>query len=139
VFDDIGELYIFVESFKAEEYLDAHPKSSDIITDMKVMRTWMRSLEDFVPVMRQELIRFDLEAMTTQMLTAGRSATRAFMRLIWEFMYEKCMELVVRITCAFQHHLTLMCTVMDDYVASMLLQAIKINEIKFSSVLEGTS
>jgi hypothetical protein len=108
VFDDIGELYIFMESFKAEEYLAAHPTSSDIMTDMKVMRTWIRSLEGFVPVMRQELIRFDFDAMTAQMLAVGRSATRAFLRLVREFVYDKCMELIVRLACPFQHHLTLM-------------------------------
>jgi hypothetical protein len=105
VFENIAELYIFMEGFKTEEYLSVHPRSSDIMTDMTVMHTWIRSLEGFVPVMRQELIRFDFDAMATQMLAVARTATRSFMRLVHESMYDKCMELLVRPMYLFTPHM----------------------------------
>lgn len=96
VFDNVGELFIFMEAFRVEDYVAAQPRSSDIMRDMSVMRTWLASLEACAAAHRQELLFFDLEALTARMLEVARVATNAFLRLVRESMYDKCAELQVR-------------------------------------------
>ena len=95
VFENVGELFIFMEGFRIEEYLAAQPQSSDIMRDMSVMLSWLASLDACSGSHRQELLFFDLEAMTAQMRDVARSATNRFLRLVRETMYDKCVELQV--------------------------------------------
>lgn len=95
VFENIGELFIFMESFLVEEYLAASPTSTDIMTDMTVMRTWLRDLEASASTVHHKLLCFDLAALRQRVLEVASSAVHAFLRLVRETMYDKSIELQV--------------------------------------------
>jgi hypothetical protein len=95
VFQNIGELFIFMESFLVEEYLAASPTSTDIMTDMTVMRKWLRDLEASASTVHHKLFCFDLVVLRQQMLQVANSAVHAFLRLARETMYDKSIEVQV--------------------------------------------
>ena len=95
VFENIGELFIFMESFTVDEYLSAHPSGTDIMTDMTVMRTWLADLEACPSTVTHKLLFFDLTELRAGMLAVARNAVRSFLRLVRENMYDKCISLQV--------------------------------------------
>lgn len=99
VFENIGELFCFMESFTIEEYSSAHPSSTDIMTDMTVMRTWLTDLEACPKTVSHKLFFFDLTELRTGMLAVARRAVRSFLRLVRESMYDKCIDLQVGLLC----------------------------------------
>jgi hypothetical protein len=90
VFDNVGELYIFMETFSAQQYLSAQPQSADVMTDMTVMRTWKRDLTSMAPLVHNELMCFDLEDLRSKVLATATAAIQAFAKLVRETMFDKC-------------------------------------------------
>lgn len=96
VFENVGELFAFMEGFNAEQYLSAKPSSADILTDMSVMRAWERELTALPSALSHGLLCFDLQGLGQHAISITRAALLAFAKLVREMMYERCMELQVR-------------------------------------------
>lgn len=95
-FENVGELFIFMESFSIEEYLAANPTSTDIMTDMTVMRTWLADLENCPSSVSHKLFFFDLAELRGKALEVAQRAVRVFLRLVRENTYDKSIDLQVR-------------------------------------------
>ena len=96
VFENVGELYVFMEGFAAEQYVSAKPSSADVLADVSVMRAWECELQALPSAVSHGLLCFDLQALRSHALVTTRAALAAFTKLVRDMMYERCIELQVR-------------------------------------------
>lgn len=96
LFENIGELFLFMQDFKPQEYLSRGPKSADILMDAHVMRSWLRDLHACNPVAHAPLLQFDLSTLQAGALAVAEPAVEHFMRLVRSFMERLAHDTQVR-------------------------------------------
>jgi hypothetical protein len=99
VFENTGELFRFMESFNEDAYMRAQPTTDDIVCDMDVMQSWLSALEGMQKVAHHGLLVFDFSGLRSEVLAVVSRAERAFLRLMREWLYDRCMSLEVRSCC----------------------------------------
>lgn len=85
-----------MQDFKAQEYMSRSPRSSDIVMDAHVMRSWLRDLQSCHPVAHAPLLQFDLSSLQATVLAVAQPAVEHFMRLVRSNMENLAHETQVR-------------------------------------------
>ena len=100
IFENIGDTYMFIDSFSASTYMGANPDVADLLTDMEVMRNWWGSLSKMLPMIHHELMCFDLDKLRSEALDAATKALRAFTELLRDTLKTNCSTMQVRSSSA---------------------------------------
>lgn len=94
-FNNVGELFTFLEAFDPDTYLTANPTCEDVCQDFGILQQWIADLQGLHPTLQKGLLLFDFSSLRSEILETAENTMRAFVKLANEWLYDNCIRVRV--------------------------------------------